>query len=67
MIIVSNDDDDDDNEAMKFVNMCNGISSMQWYAILRHLCTYHFRFNVIITFNITRVYQSIATVNISPL
>lgn len=65
MIIVSNDDDD--NEAMKFVNMCNGISSMQWYAILRHLRTYHFRFNVIITFNITRVYQSIATVNISSL
>ena len=65
MIIVSNDNDD--NEAMKFVNMCNGISSMQWYAILRHLRTYHFRFNVIITFNITRVYQSIATVNISSL
>lgn len=65
MIIVSNDDDD--NEAMKFVNMCNGISSMQWYAILRHLRTYHFRFNVIITFNITGVYQSIATVNISSL
>ena len=53
MIIVGiddddDDDDDDDNETMKFVNICSGISCMQWCAILRYLCTYHFGFNIII-------------------
>ena len=62
MVTVSNDDDN--NEAMKFVSIFNGISRMQRCAILRYLCMYHFDFNIIIIFSITRINQSTIRVNI---